>query len=106
MRGVQVEEERGEPEGGTQDDPGGQVASAGSTDPDQFHRPGGDQVHGHEPVKRADPHQEGGRTTGGADIGEGVAGESLATHDGESADHARDDGDDATHDQCHVYGGA
>ena len=64
--------------------------------------PRGHQVHGDEPVERADPHQEGGRATGGPDVSQGVSGERLPSDDGEGADDAGDVGDDAAHDQCHV----
>ena len=101
MGGVPVEEQRGEAQRGAEHDAGRQVAPPGSADPDQLHRRRRRRGYGHEAESGLTPTRKARRTAGGADVGEGVAGERLAADDREDADHAGDDGDDPADDQCH-----
>ena len=52
------------------------------------------QAQGHESHQRAHAQKEGGGATSGRDVGEGMAGEGLASDHGEYADGCADHGDD------------
>ena len=50
--GVEVQEQRGQPEAGAEHDPGGEVAAPGALDADQLHDPGGRDRDRHESPQR------------------------------------------------------
>src|SRR6202050_2788316 len=102
---VEVQQQRGQAEGGAEHDPGREVASGRGLDADQLHRrrrhdPGGDEA-----PQRADAEQERAGPTGDADVAERLAGEGLPAHDRERADRPRHDRDDRTDDDrdAHVF---
>ena len=91
-RRIQVEEQRGQARGRSQNDAGRHVPAARPLDSDHFHRTPADDPAGDETSERGQPQEERARSPGGGDISQRVAGKGLAPDYRETADDRRDDG--------------
>src|SRR5208282_3419758 len=92
--GAQVQEERGQAEGGAEYHAGGHVAPAAALDADHLHERGRAHAERQVAPELVKADQEGPGTSGGGDVGQGMAGERLPARHGEHADDGGRHGDD------------